>query len=161
MVDKLRSSPEHQERGPAEKVEKKQDESRELREQSHEVGEGIAEVVEGVESAESAEVSETTGEDKKKGPQGKIPQTGGKKIAFDLKPIDFPKIEVMQIQIATAIKKEIAVLEQEAARVSDKPFELSVVVGKIRELKDMLSNLTHVTIETIKGWWMKFVKKSS
>ncbi len=140
-----------------EKPEKKREESREVRETSKEFVEGVSEVVE---SVETGEVSEKTGEDKKKGPQGKFPSGGGAaQTKVQLQPLSLPRIEVMQIQIATAIKKEIAVLEKEAVRVSDKPFALSEVVGKIRDLRNILSNLTHLTFEALKGLWMKFVKK--
>lgn len=158
MVDNLRNNPESRERGPVEKIKKKQEESREVRETSKEFVEGVSEVVE---SVETGEVAETAGEDKKKGPQGKFPTKGGTATQVKIEPLVLPRIEVMQIQIATAIKKEIAVLEKEAERVSNNPFALNSVVGKIRTLKDMLADLTHVTFETLKGWWMKFVKKSS
>ncbi len=159
-MDNHPNSLERQSGSPAEreKVEKKQDVSRELREASKEFVEGVAEVVEG---AESGEVSEATGEDKKKGPQGGFPVKGGAGIQVQLKQLVIPGIEVMQIQIATAVHKEIAVLEKEAAKVSDNPFALSGVVGKIRELKYIVANLTHVTFETLKSWWMRFVNKSS
>ncbi len=158
-MDNKPNNLERQHVSPSEKhIEKKQDESREVRETSKEFVEGVSEVVE---SVESGEVAEKTREDKKKGPQGQFPQKGGTKVQVQLPPLFIPRIEVMQIQIATAIKKEIAVLEKEAERVSDNPFALSSVVGKIRELRNMLSDLTHVTFETLKSWWMKFVKKSS
>jgi len=147
--------------GPAgeEKVEKKQDEShaREVREASREFIEGVSEVVEGV---ETGEVAEKTGEDKKKGPQGRFPTTTGQQVKAQLKSLIIPRIEVMQIQIATAINKEIAFYAKEAERVSDKPFELNNVISKIRELRDILSSLTQVTFETLKNWWLKFVNRS-
>lgn len=143
-----------------EKVERKREEShaREVREASKEFIEGVSEVVE---SVETGEVAEKTREDKRKGPQGSFPATTGQQVKAQLKSLILPRIEVMQIQIATAINKEIAFYEKQADRVSDKPFELNMVVAKIRELKDILSSLTHVTLETLKGWWLKFVKKSS
>jgi len=159
-MDNSRNNIEHQSTTPAEKekIEKKQEGSREVRETSKEFVEGVSEVVEGV---ESDEVGEKIGEGKKKGPQAQFPQKDGKKKSFQLQPLILPRIEVMQIQIATAIKKEIAVLKEEAKHVKDKPFELNAVVGKIRDLRNILANLTHVTFETLKNWWMKFVNKSS
>ncbi len=106
MVDNLRNNPERQERGPAEKIEKKQDESRELREASKEFVEGVSEVVE---SVETGEVAEELGEDKKKGPSGKFPSGGGG-TQVKIEPLVIPRIEVMQIQIATAIKKESEII---------------------------------------------------
>ena len=72
-----------------------------------------------------------------------------------------PRIEVMQIQISTEIKTEIAGLEKEAMRVQDNPFALTMAVGKIRYLRDILSNLSHANFETIKALWMKYVRKSA
>jgi len=158
MVDNLHHSPEHLEHGPSEKIEKKQDESRELRETSKEFVEGVSEVVE---SVETGEVAERTGEDKKKGPQGRFPVTGDRKqVKVDLQPIDYPRIEVMRIQIATEIKKEIVVLLREAVKVSNNPFALNAVIARIRDMKDVLSDLTHLTIEKLKDLWLKFVKRS-
>ena len=157
MANNLQQTPERQKTSPAEKIEKKQDDSRELRETSREFVEGVSEVVE---SVESSEISEKTGEDKKKGPQGQFPQKGGGQVQVTLQKLILPRIEVMQIQIATAIKKEIVVLEKEAKKVVDNPFALTAVVAKIRQLRDILGNLTHATFETLKGWWMQFVKKS-
>lgn len=156
MVDNLSHSPERQERGPSEKIEKKQEESRELRETSKEFVEGVSEVVE---SVETGEVAERTGEDKKKGPQGRFPGKGVKQVKVELKPIEFPKIEVMQIQIATEIKHEIAMLISEAKKTNS-PYELSGILGKIRGFRDILSELTHLTIEKLRDLWLKFVKKS-
>jgi hypothetical protein len=159
-MDHQRNSLESQNNVPAEKekVEKRQDQSRELQEASKEFIEGVAEVVEDV---ESNEIAESTSEDKKKGPQGQFPAKSGAKVQIQLPPLIIPRIEVMQIQIATAIKKEIAVLEKEAVRVSNNPFALTGVVLKIRQLKDILANLIHAPLDTLKGWWMKYVNKSS
>ena len=157
MADNLQHSPERQHAPSAEKIEKKQDDSRELRETSREFVEGVSEVVE---SVESSEIAEKTAEDKKKGPQGQFPQKGGGQVQVTLQKLILPRIEVMQIQIATAIKKEIVILEKEAKKVMDNPFAFTVVIGKIRNLRHILAELTHVTFETLKGWWMQFVKKS-
>ena len=144
---------------PAEKPEMKQEDHRALRETSKEFVDGVSELVD---SVESGEVAEHIGEDKKKGPQGGFPVIGaGATIKAALKPLVLPGIELMQIQIGTAIKKEILVLEKMAEKVADKPFALTGIVAKIRELNYILHNLAHATFETIKGWWMKFVHKSS
>lgn len=158
-MDNQRNIIEHQGSSPAEKgkIEKKQDESRELREASKEFVEGVSEVVE---SAESGEIAEKTSEDKKAGPQGKFPTQAGRPVKLQPPSLVLPRIEVMQIQIAVAVKKEIAVL-MEAARVTKHPYELTGVLAKIRNLKDILSDLIHAPLETIKSLWMKFVKKSS
>lgn len=144
---------------PAERPEKKQEDNGALRQASKEFVEGVSELVE---SVESKEVSESTGEDKKKGPQGQMPAKGGAAaIKAAIKPLVLPGIELMQIQIATAIKKEIIVLEKMAEKVKDKPFALTGIVAKIRELNYILHNLAHATFESLKNWWMKFVKNGS
>lgn len=158
-MDQNSNNIESQRPTPTERPEKKQEDSRALREASKEFEEGVSELVENV---ENSEVAERTGEDKKKGPQGKFPMKGGgAAIKAAIKPLVLPGIELMQIQIATAIKKEIIVLEKMAERVKDKPFALTGIVAKIRELNYILHNLAHATFETLKGWWMKFVKNGS
>ena len=118
--------------------EQKQQESREVKETSREFVEGVSEVVE---SVENAEVAERTGEDKRKGPAGGIPvKNKPGNIQFKVPALVIPRIEVMPIQISTEIKTEIAGLEKEAMRVQDNPFALTMAVGKIRYLRDILSN---------------------
>ena len=147
---------EQQRTRPADKPEQKKEDSSALREASKEFIEGVSEVVD-----VSDEVAEGAGEDKKKGPQGQMPSKGGAAaIKAVLKPLVLPGIELMQIQIATAIKKEIVGLEKMASQLADKPFALTGVVAKIRELNYILHNLAHATLETLKGWWMKFVQKN-
>jgi hypothetical protein len=155
-----KNSVEHQRTPSIEKrrEEQKQQESREVKETSREFVEGVSEVVE---SVENAEVAERTGEDKRKGPAGGIPVKAAGNIQFKVPTLVLPRIEVMQIQISTEIKAEIAGLEKEAMRVQDNPFALTMAVGKIRYLRDILSNLSHATFETIKALWMKYVRKSS
>jgi len=157
-MDNLRGNIERQPTGPVEKekIEKKQD-SKELQETSREFVEGVSEVVGDI---ESGEIAEKTGEDKKSGPQGQFPQKKDGKVQVEIKPLVLPTIEVMQIKIATAIKKEIVVLEQEAKKVEDNPYKFSETIGKIRNLRGILSELTHVTFETLKNWWMEFVNKA-
>lgn len=157
MVQNTSNNVEQQRSVPVEKPEKKQEENRELQKTSQEFVEGVAEVV------ENAEVSEGLGEDKKKGPQGQFPSTksGGSAIKTALKPLVFPGVELMQIQIATAIKREIVGLEKMAEKLADKPFALTGVVAKIRELNFILHSLAHATFDTLKNWWMKFVKNGS
>lgn len=144
-------------------VEKKSVDNREIKEASKEFIEGIGEVVDSVENAEvsDGEVSENTGEDKKKGPQGSMKTGKAQAVKKDDDGVKVPSIEIMQIQIATQIKNEIRVLEKEMRSLSGSrfnPMKLNATVSRIRNLRDILSNLAHVTLETVKGWWMDFVK---
>lgn len=135
-------------------------ESPKLRETSREFVEGVTEVVE---SVETGEIPEEVKEGKKIVPPGKV-STGGAAGAFlQPAPLVYPKIEVMQMQISQAVEKEIHNLEHEVKKITSspaqfKPFVLNGIVAKIREFKDILANLTHVTLETLKGWWLKYVK---
>lgn len=131
--------------------------------------EGLAHSVEGiVEGAESGvessgEVAEKQSEDKSKGPAGQMKKSGGTAAnPPKFKPVAYPKIEAMRYQVASAIKHEIHALEKEAKRLKNSgnfdPFKLNSVVGKIRSLKDLLAHLTYATLDTIKNWWLKYVK---
>lgn len=143
----------------------KKPESKEIKETSKEFVEGVSEVVETTEAAEFAEgnVSEKAGEDKKKVSGGSLKRgtavTGGAVAAM----VDAPPIEMMQSQIAAMVKKEIRVLEKEAKKMmsnpgSFSPFKLNGILTKIRQLKDILANLGYAAAETVKDWWLKFVK---
>lgn len=122
----------------------------------------VGEMMDGVESAmEMGDVSENVKEGKKKftGGSGTKAQTTATKVAKKITP---PSVEVMQTQIAVKVKKEIIVLEREAAKLSHSrnfnPFQLNAVVAKIRDLKEILASLSYATLETLKGWWFKYVK---
>jgi hypothetical protein len=126
---------------------------------SKEFVEGVSEVVQGVEEAEGAEgnITELSAEDKRK-----IGDAGGGASAASKKR-EMPSIEIMQIQVATQIKKEIRILEKEAAKMIKNPnefsaFKLNGIIAKIRELKDILASMAFATVDAIKGWWVKFVK---
>jgi hypothetical protein len=153
----------HSEGGRSGQKEKNGKADREIKEKSQEFIEGVSEVVEGVESVETTgEVAEELGEGKKKAPSagGKGGTQGVQNLLEQISP---PSIDIMRIQVATQIKNEIRILEKEVVRLmrsnaSFHPFKLNKVVSKIRELKDILSGLAYATAETIKGWWMKFVR---
>ena len=131
-----------------------------LKETSKEFIEGVAEVV-----GETGEVSEEVKEGKKVGPATSMGGGAAGDTTVTPKAVFFPKIELMQGQIAKAIRHEIENLEKEARKMTSnpmefKPYALNGVVSKIRELKEILANLTHVTMETLKTWWLKYVKKA-
>ncbi len=171
MADSFAKNPEREEekihgREGAEKhAQAEKHGAKEIKQTSREFVEGVSEVVEGSEVAETAEgnVAEEERKGKNKFPAGGMP--GGSvagKFGADEK-AEIPPIEVMQSQIATMIRKEIRILEKEAKQImfSSKkfsPFKLNGIISKIRMLKDILANLGYAAAETVKGWWMKFVK---
>ncbi len=124
----------------------------------------VGEMIEGVDTGaemSSDEVNENVKEGKKNftGGSGTAAQTTSAKVAKQITP---PSLEVMRTQIGVKIKKEIIVLEKEAARIvhssNFNPFQLNSVVAKIRDLKEILANLSYATLETLKSWWFKYVK---
>jgi len=122
----------------------------------------VAEVVEGVEVPAFVEgkVSEKAKEDKKAGPAGPPTASGG--AAFDLSKVQIPKVEIMREQISTRINAEIKELEREVRKIRRSPkfspFELTVVVSKVRYLRDLLAKIAYSTAETLKDLWLKYVK---
>lgn len=126
--------------------------------------EGTREAVEGAEIVEFAEghVGEEVKEDKKNAPGGGG-ALGMQAGTFDLSQIVLPSIEIMRTQIALKIKKEIYLLEREAAKIMSihgqfSPLKLNGLVAKIRELKDILAHLAYAGAEALKSWWLKFVR---
>lgn len=139
--------------------------AREIKETAEKFIEGVSEVVEGAEVAEFAEgqVGEQIKEGKKKAPGAGVGGAAAKAGLFDISQIVLPTIEVMRTQVALQIKKEIHLLEKEAAKIMSSPgqfspFKLNGIVAKIRELKELLAHLAFATLETLKSWWLKFVK---
>lgn len=127
----------------------------------------VQEIVHGNEVVEFAEgnVSEDIGEGKNKASSGSLKSTGSQtQAASDLKKIVIPSLEIMRTQVSVQLKKEIYILEKEAfhiakSRTKFSSYQLTVSVARIRELKDILANLAYVTVETLKNWWMRFVKE--
>lgn len=171
MADQFSNKQERPEdllRGPEAKENAERSEkpgAKEIKKTSQEFIEGVSEVVEGAEAAEFAEgyVGEEIKEGKKIAPGG---GAGGQAQAgvFDITQIALPKIEIMRSQVSLQIAKEIHMLEKEAAKILSSgrrnfsPFKLNGVVAKIRELKEILAGLAYATLETLKGWWLKYVK---
>jgi len=167
MADKIKNVSVSKESHPGEgrrgiNKEKAEKTAIDIREKSQEFIEGVSEVVEGAEAVETTgEVAERTGEGKQKAPSGS--GKGAQGAFVHSEPSSPPSIEIMRIQVATQIKHEIRILEKEAARLMRgsggfHPFKLNSVISKIRYLRDILSGLAYATTETLKGWWMKFVK---
>lgn len=169
MADQFSYKPERPEdlqRAPegAEKTDGREKQgTKEIKETSDKFTEGVSGVVEGVEFTEG-NVGEKVKEGKKVAPMGGGTTAGQTQTAvFDMSQIVLPKIEVMRSQVSQQIKKEIVTLEKEAARMmrnptNFSPFKLNAVVSKIRELKEILANLAYATMESLRGWWIKFVK---
>lgn len=141
-------------------------EAEKIKEKKRESGEEISAIVGGMEIPEISEfvegkIAEKVGEDKKVGPTGGAAGTGST-TGFDLSKIEIPKVEVMREQIAIKINTEIKKLEKEAKRIKKSPqfsaFDFNLVVTKIRYLQDLLANIAHATVETLKGLWLKYVK---
>ena len=125
---------------------------------AHEVTEMI-ENAEGEVEAGDGNVNEKSKEGKNKYAGSSGNQSTATKVAKKITP---PSLEVMRTQIGVKIKKEIIILEREAAKVSHgshfNPFQLNDIVAKIRDLKEILACLSYATLETLKNWWFKYVK---
>ncbi len=144
----------------------KQAQKMENLEQTSEVAKGVEGTVEGaMEGLSNGEISEGLSEENKGKQAGAGTFTGGSKAAQALlaKQIKIPSVDVMQQQVEIEIKKQIHVLEKEASKImmnpaKFSPFTLNGLVSKIRELKDILSMLAYATLETVKSWWLKYVR---
>lgn len=140
--------------------------STELKEKAHELIEGVSEMAESSEVSEfiDQKVSEKSTEGKKKASGVGFrtdDKSGGKKIMGSI-----PRVEVMRIQIATKVKKEIIALEKEAKNIlrspgKMEPFQLTLVVAKIRRLRELLASLAYATKETLMKLWEQYVKGTS
>lgn len=76
-----------------------------------------------------------------------------------------PSEKVMKRQVRNSIEKEISSLHGKAQRMrwfaSDfNPFEYQEAVKKIRELQQILNELAYMAYESIKGLWLKHVKRT-
>jgi hypothetical protein len=136
-----------------------------LAQTARELVSGVDELVENADIMTSGEVSED-----KEGGKNIFAGGGGQATTQTsqarAKRLTLPSLEIMRKEVAVEIKKEIRTLEREAKRIMSNPkgfspFTLNSVVSKIRELKDILNQLAYATVETLKGWWMKFVKHVS
>lgn len=144
----------------AEQQAEKQQESVEVQEALQ--GSEVAEFVEG-------NIAESLGEDKKKAPSSQ--GAGQKKVmndsaADDRKAVTIPSVDVMRVQVSTRVKKEIAELEKKANKImrnpsKAEPFQLNILISRIRYLRNILSQLAHATSEGVKSLWQKIVKGSS
>ncbi len=161
MADKVFKSPEG---APAQGPENKKESGQEqqISQTSEVLTENLAEVAEIM----SEIPSENQSEGKGKVSNGSLSSAKKSQVSgVAVKPFKIPSLEIMRIQISTQINKEIKMLEKEANMMmlnpaSFNPFKLNGIVSRIRDLKDILSNLAIATVETMKGWWIKFVKNN-
>jgi hypothetical protein len=139
-------------------------EQKEVVEKSQELVEGIEGVIESTEVSEGIEgqVGETTGEGKKKLSGGT-----GAKISANVEQTrgrnEPPPLEVMVIQVRTQLKKDLATLNAEANKYtkgsSFDPYNLSLILAKIRRLREILAEIMNASAEKVKMWWNEYVKK--
>lgn len=142
-------------------------EAKEVKKRASEVLESRgAEAAEGQEGVELSEgkVSETAGEDKAYAPagQGAKAYTADEIEAIRAKLLAaLPPQEVMIKQIKRKLYKEEAVLTKKMKRYRRKAhkhaFELTIIVGKLREIHAYFTMLAHATYELIKHLWLKIV----
>lgn len=165
MDNGFSNNPEKVDRPLAENKEKSgKPDSQDVGKASKEFETGVSEVVEGVDMAEESDgnVSEEASGGKNKLGAGAYGRTQGDQAGKVRKPIIPPSVDIMRTQISVMVKKEIAVLQKEAAKVSGggsfDPEKLTLVVSKIRSLREILANLAYAGAEALKGWWMKYVK---
>lgn len=73
-----------------------------------------------------------------------------------------PSEDVMKDQIETELKKEMRWLKTRSVLISvglkqGSAFELNNIAKKLRELRNILSILAQVAMDTLKSFWLRFV----
>ncbi len=163
MEEKVGGGSEHlrtaEKEGPGETKEIKKKASKVLESRGAEAAEGQ----EGVELSEG-KISETVGEDKAHAPQGQGAKTY---TADEIEVIRakllaaLPPQEVMIKQIKRKLYRQEDVLTKKMKKYRRKAhrhaFELTIVVGKLREIHAYFTMLAHATYELIKHLWLKIV----
>lgn len=141
--------------------------------ESREVKETSATGREAVEVATLGEDAETTGKVSEVLSKSDEDSAGG--LAGGAKPAKFnpaqiraqllkqlPDEKVMRKEIEKEIKNEIKYLHKKAMKMLRSPqhmnyFEMSNIVGKIRELKGTLYKLIKASFESLKTLWLRYV----
>lgn len=170
MANSISNNKERLEAGTIQKPESpsRSEQEKRLNEATKQFVESLEGVVESAENQEVAEfvegnVSETSREGKGKLGQGGQP-AGAATAASGATAVAIPSIEIMQVQVATKIQKEIRVLENEAKRLmaagggSFSPHQLTQSVAQIRNLREILAGLVYATADALKALWLKYVK---
>lgn len=75
---------------------------------------------------------------------------------------NIPSERVMVAQVKREIEREIKYLHRKAMKMMRSPgevnhFEMNNLVGKIRELRKLLSSLVKASVEGVKTLWLRFV----
>lgn len=66
----------------------------------------------------------------------------------------------MKRQVTLTLEKQLDELESKLHHTSS-PYELNVLMAKIRRYRDILSDLIHVAFEQLKSLWLQFVHNLS
>lgn len=66
----------------------------------------------------------------------------------------------MRRQVMTTLEEEIATLESKLSR-PENYHEMNIIMAKIRQFRDILSELAHITFEKLKTLWLQFVHQLS
>lgn len=105
-------------------------------------------------------VSESTS-GKREGDSGGAQATGSQTAQTATQIKSPPPIDVMIVEISTAIKEELKNLGSEAMKLksSGKFSQLNLVVRQIRSLNFTMASLGSATFEAIKALWLKLVNK--
>lgn len=121
--------------------------------------------VEGSEGAEMADgkISEGASEDKKYAPAGGVKSLSTDEIeAIRAKLLAaIPPQEVMIKQIRNKLVKQEKILNKKMHKLQGKAhmnaFQLTIVVGQLRKVREYFAMLAHATYELIKHLWLKIV----
>lgn len=76
-----------------------------------------------------------------------------------------PPPRIMKREVELKIREEISFLSKKAlklSKVSHKNgnfYELSIVMRKLRKLKNLLSNMVNFSVDQVKNLWFRFVKE--
>jgi hypothetical protein len=128
--------------------------------------EAYGEVLGNEESVETADkVSETMSEDRSvKGEGGMKAKKDKKQTAAQIKADllkNIPSEKEMKALVKKEIKKEIKYLRKKAMRMLRSNevsyYEMSNLMKKIRELRNILSSLLKLSVEAMKTLWLRFV----
>lgn len=167
QVEKIETSVSSETSGKHEKGAEKPKPSAETKQKAAELlSAESSETVEGQEGVEvgGEKVSEATGEDRKKAPAGKgtTPLSNDQIEAIRAKLLAaLPPQEVMIRQIRRKLRSEEKDLTKQMKKLKKKSstqaFYLTIVVAKLRKVREYFSVLAHATYEMVKHLWLKIV----
>ena len=86
--------------------------------------------------------------------------SGGQPATTKKKP--FPTRKIMKKQVQKQLKKEAKIVKNKISKVMRqkhfKPYELNVLIKRLRLIKDLLEGLASATVESVRKLWIKYVK---